>query len=232
VLAARDGAPTGPSWQAGAPDPDPAVRDTVRIDWSRTGFRIPAGAGPVRAIGIVPDQIRTERLVVTPKVVDGCAVAEPERDLLKIAVIERHRASGRTGLGFVKGMGLRAGAIAGTVAHDHHNLIAVGADDASMETAARAAARGGGGLAVARGETVLALLPLPVAGLMADEPIERVADGVRALAGAARALGSPLRDPFMTMSFLGLEVVPALKVTDLGLVDVDAQAIVPLFTEK
>ena len=123
-------------------------------------------------------------------------------------------------------------AIAGTVAHDHHNLIVIGADDASMETAARAVARNGGGLSAARGGSVLALLPLPVAGLMSDEPIESVAEGVRSLAGAARALGSPLRDPFMTMSFLGLEVVPALKLTDLGLVDVEAQAVVPLFTEK
>jgi len=129
-------------------------------------------------------------------------------------------------------MGLKEGAIAGTVVHDHHNLIVIGADDASMETAARAAAASGGGQAVARGERVLAVLPLPIAGLMSEEPIERVREGVRSLAGAARALGSPLRDPFMTMSFLGLEVVPALKLTDLGLVDVEAQAIVPLFAQK
>ncbi len=232
VLAARDGMPEGPSWQAGAPEQDPGVRDTVRIDWSRTDFRIPARDGRVRVIGIVPDQIHTGRLVLPPRIVDGCAVADPERDLLKIAVVERHRATGRTGLGFVKGMGLREGAIAGTVAHDHHNLIVIGADDASMETAARAVARNGGGLSAARGGSVLALRPLPVAGLMSDEPIESVAEGVRSLAGAARALGSPLRDPFMTLSFLGLEVVPALKLTDLGLVDVEAQAIVPLFTEK
>ncbi len=234
VLAARDGAPAGPAWDAGAADADPApeVRDTVRIDWSRTDFRIPARGGRVRVIGVVPDQIHTRRLIVAPKVVDGCAVADPERDILKIAVVERHRASGRTGLGFVKGMGLREGAIAGTVAHDHHNLIVIGADDASMETAARAAAERGGGLSAARGESVLAILPLPVAGLMSDEPIERVAGGVRSLADAARALGSSLRDPFMTMSFLGLEVVPALKMTDLGLVDVETQAVVPLFTEK
>ncbi len=233
VLAARRGVPAGPARAAGPAAPDPAqVRDPVRVDGSRTGFRIPAKGGRVRVIGIVPDQIHTGRLVLLPRVADGCAVADPERDILKIAVVERHRASGRTGLGFVKGMGLREGAIAGTVAHDHHNLIVIGADDASMETAARAAAERGGGLSAARGGSVLALLPLPVAGLMSDEPIERVAEGVRALAGAARALGSPLRDPFMTMSFLGLEVVPALKITDLGLVDVEAQSIVPLFAEK
>ncbi len=186
----------------------------------------------MRVIGIVPDQIHTGKLLVTPSVADGFAVADPERDLLKIAVVERHRGTGRTAVGFVKGMGLREGAMAGTVAHDHHNLIVIGADDASMTTAARAAAAGGGGLAVARGEGVLAQLPLPVAGLMSGEPIGRVADAVRSLSDAARGLGSPLRDPFMTMSFLGLEVVPALKITDLGLVDVETQSIVPLFAEK
>ena len=232
VLAARDGAPAGPAWEEEIAEADPEVRDTVRVDWARMDLRIPATGSRMRVIGIVPDQINTGSLVVAPLVLDGIAVADPDRDLLKIAVIERHGASGRTALGFVKGMGLKEGAIAGTVAHDHHNLIVVGADDASMETAARAAAAGGGGLAAARGETILAVLPLPIAGLMSGEPIERVREGVRSLAGAARALGSRLRDPFMTMSFLGLEVVPALKMTDLGLVDVEAQAVVPLFTEK
>ncbi len=234
VLAARGGSPAGPAWEEVAADPwpDREVRDSVRVDWSRTDFRIPAKGGRMRVIGVVPDQIQTGSLVLPPRVVDGCAAADPDRDLLKIAVIERHRASGRTGLGFVKGMGLREGAIAGTVAHDHHNLIVVGTDDASMATAARAVASRGGGQAAARGETILALLPLPIAGLMSGEPIERVRESVRSLIGAARGLGSPLRDPFMTMSFLGLEVVPALKITDLGLVDVEAQAIVPLFAEE
>lgn len=234
ILAARDGAPAGPAWVEGAaaPDPEAEVRDTVRVDWSRTDFRVPATGSRMRVIGVVPDRIHTGSLVLAPLVLDGFAVAEPDRDLLKIAVVERHGASGRTALGFVMGMGLKEGAIAGTVAHDHHNLIVIGADDASMETAARAAAAGGGGLAAARGETVLAVLPLPIAGLMSGESIERVREAVRMLTGAARALGSPLRDPFMTMSFLGLEVVPALKMTDLGLVDVEAQAIVPLFAEN
>jgi len=232
VLAARDETPVGPAREEGTAEPDTRVRGTVRVDWSRTEFRIPANGSRMRVIGIVPDQINTGSLVLPPSVVDGFAVADPERDLLKIAVIERHRASGRTALGFVKGMGLKEGAIAGTVAHDHHNLIVIGADDASMETAARAAAASGGGQTVAVGDRVLAMLPLPIAGLMSEEPIERVREGVRSLAGAARSLGSPLRDPFMTMSFLGLEVVPALKITDLGLVDVEAHAIIPLFAEK
>ena len=119
----------------------PEVKDTVRVDWHGVDFGIPPGGDRIRVIGIVPDQLITESLVVEPKILHGRAVADPERDLLKIAVIERHRASGRIGLGFVRGMGLRRGAVAGTVAHDHHNLLVIGADDASMETAARAVAQ-------------------------------------------------------------------------------------------
>jgi adenine deaminase len=128
-------------------------------------------------------------------------------------------------------MGLRRGALASTVAHDHHNLLVVGADDGSMRTAARAVAAAGGGQAAADGDRVLALLPLPIAGLMSDLPIEAVRDRAADLARAAAALGSPLPRPFATLSFLGLEVVPELKLTDLGLVDVGRSARVPLFTD-
>ncbi|MES1211429.1 MAG: adenine deaminase C-terminal domain-containing protein, partial [Acidobacteriota bacterium] len=121
------------------------------------------------------------------------------------------------------------GAIASTVAHDHHNLVVIGVDDRSMRTAALAVASTGGGLAVAEGETVLALLPLPLAGLMSDRPIEEVRDGMQTLLAAAHSLGAHLRDPFMAMSFLALEVIPSLKLTDLGLVDVERFAVVPLF---
>ena len=162
-------------------------------------------------------------------VLGGQAVADPGRDLLKMAVVDRHRGSGQTGLGFVRGVGLRRGAIAGTVAHDHHNLVVIGADDVSMCTAAEAVARAGGGLAAAEGETVLGLLPLPIAGLMSDRPIEEVRDGMQALLATAHGLGATLRDPYMAMSFLALEVIPALKLTDLGLVDVERFEIVPLF---
>lgn len=204
------------------------VRDTVRVDWRGVDFGIRPGGGRIRVIGIVPDQLITESLVMEPRILRGRAVADPERDLLKIAVIERHRASGRIGLGFVQGMGLRRGAVAGTVAHDHHNLLVIGADDASMETAARAVAQAGGGLAAADGGKVLASLPLPIAGLMSEEPIEAVRDRMEDLLLAVRTLGSPLRDPFTTMSFLGLEVIPSLKITDLGLVDGNIAKIVPL----
>jgi adenine deaminase len=202
---------------------------TVHLDPDRLDFTIAAAGRRIRVIGAIPDQLLTENLIEDAAVRDGQAVADPDRDLLKMAVVERHHGSGRTGLGFVRGIGLRAGAIAGTVAHDHHNLVVIGADDASMRTAARAVAATNGGLAVARGDDVLALLPLPIAGLMSDRPIEEVRDGMRALLDAAHALGARLRDPFMAMSFLALEVIPSLKLTDAGLVDVERFAVVPLF---
>jgi adenine deaminase len=158
-------------------------------------------------------------------------VADQARDVLKMAVIERHKASGAQGLGFIQGIGLRRGAMAGTVAHDHHNLVVIGADDASMLAAARAVVAMGGGLVVAEGDVVHASLPLPVAGLMSDRPIAEVRRGYDALIAAAQTLGSPLHDPFMAMSFMALEVIPKLKLTDQGLVDVAQFAIVPLFVD-
>lgn len=213
-------------------EPPLEVRNTVRIDWSRVDFSIPARNGKVRVIGVVPDQLITECLLLEPSVQDGQAVADPERDLLKMAVVERHRGSGNVGLGFVKGVGLKRGAIAGTVAHDHHNLVVIGADDRSMLTAARAVADAGGGQAAAEGEKVLALLPLPIAGLMSDLPIEEVRQRMTQLISSARALGSPLHDPFMAMSFLVLEVIPQLKLTDRGLIDVERFELVPLFLSE
>jgi adenine deaminase len=159
----------------------------------------------------------------------GLAVADVGADVLKMAVIERHRGTGNVGVGFIQGFGLRRGAMAGTVAHDHHNLVMIGADDESMMTAGRTAAAIGGGLAVAVGDHVVARLPLPVGGLMSDRPIGDVAADYGRLVGAARELGSPLSDPFMAMSFMALEVIPALKLTDRGLVDVEQFRLVDLF---
>jgi len=217
-LTARDGKTTG--WPSKAPPAFPAP--SMRIDVEGLELRIPARGKRVRVIEVVPDQIATGSGVADARVEGGEALADPARDLLKIAVVERHTGSGRVGLGFVRGMGLKAGAMAGTVAHDHHNVIVIGTDDRSMRAAVRAVAAEGGGLAVSRGDELLALLALPVAGLMSAEPIEAVARGLAEVVSAARSLGSPLHDPFMAMSFLGLEVIPALKITDRGLVDVDA----------
>jgi len=175
----------------------------------------------VRVIGVVPDQVVTEHLIEPAKVVDGLAVADLERDLLKIAVAERHRGTGNVGLGFVRGLGLRRGALAGSVGHDAHNLTVAGCDDTSMMTAARAVGDLGGGLVAAVGEEVLASVPLPIAGLMSDQPMEAI----------RRQLGSSLHDPFMALSFLVLEVIPALKLTDQGLVDVEKFDFVPLWVE-
>jgi adenine deaminase len=198
----------------------------------RLDFAIPAAGNRIRVIGAIPDQLITRPLEMDATVRDGQAVADPTRDLLKMAVIERHGRTGGIGLGFVQGIGLQRGAIASTVAHDHHNLVVAGADDLSMRTAALAVAETGGGLAVADGDAVLARLPLPLAGLMSDRPIEEVRDNMQALLAAAHGLGARLRDPFMAMSFLALEVIPALKLTDLGLVDVERFAVVPLFADQ
>jgi adenine deaminase len=205
------------------------LRRSVAVDWRQVDLTVPAKGERIRVIGLVPDQLVTRHLILPVSIENGRAVADPQRDLLKLAVVERHRASGRVGLGFVKGFGLRQGALAGTVAHDHHNLVAVGADDRSMLTAARAVAEANGGLAVAVGEQVLCLLPLPIAGLMSDLGIEEVARRAAELDAAAGNLGTPLRDPFMTLSFLALEVIPDLKLTDRGLVDVQRMQLVPLF---
>jgi adenine deaminase len=209
--------------------PGPRRLGTVDVRWDAVDLSVPVRGRAMRVIGLIPDQLVTEALVMEPRTEAGAAVADPARDLAKLAVLERHGGTGRTGLGFVRGLGLTSGAIAGTVAHDHHNLIVAGLDDASMLTAARAVAAAGGGLAAALGNEVLSTVALPIAGLMSDQPIHKVAHELASLLAAARELGSPLHDPFMALSFLGLEVIPSLKLTDLGLVDVDAFEIVDLF---
>jgi adenine deaminase len=208
-----------------------AVDSTVNIRWDAVDLRVPVRGRQMRVIGSLLNQLVTEERILPVVAVDGFAMADPANDLLKMAVIERHRGSGALGLGFIQGIGLRCGAIAGTVAHDHHNLVVIGADDVSMLTAARAVAAMGGGLAVAEGAEVRATLPLPVAGLMSDRPIAEVRAGYDMLIAAAQALGSPLHDPFMAMSFMALEVIPKLKLTDQGLVDVEQFKIVPLFVD-
>jgi adenine deaminase len=201
----------------------------MNIDWERVDLTIPADGTQGRVIGLIPNQLVTEHLVDDIPVRDGLAVADPTRDLLKMAVIERHRASGAVGKGFVRGLGLARGALASSIAHDHHNLVVVGADDTSMMTAARRAFALGGGMVVAEGEEVKAELPLPIAGLMVDRPVREVRVQLDQTLAAARELGTTLHDPFMAMSFLALEVIPSLKLTDQGLVDVDRFELVPLW---
>jgi adenine deaminase len=228
-LVARDGAMLVPRWPVQVDDA--AVRDTVHLDWEAVDLRVPARPGRIRVIGAIGDQVVTEHLVMDPTLREDEVISDPSRDLLKMAVIERHRHTGNVGLGFVKGIGLRRGAIATTVCHDHHNLIVIGVDDTSMRTAVRALVELGGGEVVADGTTLVQNLPLPIAGLMSDRPLEEVRPTQDAMRAAAGQLGCTLPAPFMTMSFLALEVIPTLKLTDQGLVDVDRFAIVPLWTD-
>jgi len=211
---------------------DASVRGTVRIgSLAEKSFRIPARGRNARVIEIVPDQIITRSRELAPRVINGEVVSDPRRDLVKLAVIERHGRNGGIGLGLVKGLGLRNGALASTVAHDSHNLIVAGADDRDMLLAAREMKRMGGGYVVTAGGKVKARLPLPIAGLLSDARAEDIIRGLKKLNRAAAALGCSLSRPFSTLSFLALPVIPELKLTDRGLVDVSAFQLVPLFVE-
>ena len=206
------------------------VKHTVRID--RVGperFRIDWRDGAkARVIGLVRDQVVTESLVEEPTGRDGEAVADPARDLAKIAVVERHLGTGRIGLGFVRGLGLKAGALGSTVAHDAHNIVVVGMNDADMARAVERLAELGGGIVAVENGEILAELPLPVGGLLSDLPLAEVVERSRSCTQAAERLGCTGSTPFLTMSFLALSVIPSLKITDQGLVDVDRFELVPL----
>jgi adenine deaminase len=222
----KRGRPAAEIPRANVPD---WVRHTVRIGaFGPEMFRIPWSGGQARVIGIVPGQIVTDSLVATPVHRAGEALADPTHDLAKIAVVERHLGTGRAGLGFVRGFGLERGAIASTVAHDAHNVVVVGMNDASMAAAVRRLANRGGGIVVVDGAEVLAELTLPVAGLLSDAPLDDVVAASRAVIEAVRTLGCELEAPFQHLAFLALSVIPSLKLTDRGLVDVDRFELVPL----
>lgn len=205
------------------------LKPSVHVDFSALDFTITAGDGPARVIGVIPEQVVTRELTLEPTRENGRVVSDPTRDLLKIAVVERHRRTGNVGVGLVQGVGLKRGAIASSVAHDSHNLVVIGASDEEMRAAVAAIVEMGGGQVVIDAGKVRAACPLPIAGLMSDQPLETVAAQVEALTEASHALGCTLPDPLMTMSFLALAVIPKLKLTDLGLVDVDKFDLVPLF---
>ncbi len=215
----------------GEPDLELQGGRGLNVRWSELDFTVPARSRRLRVIGCTPGELVTDNLTMEATIENGNAVADAGRDLLKMAVIERHHGTGNVGTGFVRGLRLERGAIAGTVAHDHHNLVVLGCDDESMRTAVEAVADAGGGQAAAEKDRVLARVPLPIAGLMSSRPASAVSEDVRSLKRAAKSLGSPAPDPFTTMSFLALEVVPSLKLTDLGLVDVEKFEIVPLFVK-
>ena len=225
AVAARDGAalpfaaPHVPAW----------VRDTVHAAPLADGDLDLGPAGErVRVIDLVEGQLITGAAEAAPAVRDGRVVADPARDLAKLAVVERHHATGRVGVGLVRGFGLRAGAFASTVAHDAHNVVVVGADDASMAACVERLVAIGGGIAVARDGAVRGELALPVAGLLSEEPAEAVVARLGELVALLREQGVEGEAPFMSLSFLALSVIPELKLTDRGLVDVVAARVVPL----
>ncbi len=184
-----------------------------------------------KIIQLIPDQIVTKKVVKKILLRDGLALPNIQEDILKIVVVERHRATGNIGMGFVQGFGLKKGAIGSTVAHDSHNLVIVGTNDPDiLKTVEVIQAMGGGLAAVSNGKTI-GSLPLPIAGLMAEGSVRRVKRRLDALRLATEALGCKLPDPFMVLSFLSLPVIPELKITDKGLVDVNQFKIVPLFGE-
>ncbi len=225
AVAAHDGealpfaTPAVPDW----------VRDSVRVaPPGPEAFDLGSAGARVRVIDIVAGQLITGAAEEPPTVRAGRVVADPERDLAKLAVLERHHATGRIGVGLVRGFGLRSGAFASTVAHDAHNLVVAGVDDASMAACVDRLVALGGGIAVADGGVVRGELALPVAGLLSEEPAEQVVERLDELVARLRQQGLEGDAPFMTLSFLALSVIPDLKLTDRGLVDVAAARIVPL----
>lgn len=186
-------------------------------------FKLPAGMERLPVIGIVPGQLITEKLM--PEInadESGELKADPGKDIIKIAVVERHKASGRMAVALVKGMGLKKGALASSVAHDSHNILVAGVEEEAMAAAVNELARVGGGFTVVDSSGIVqATLPLPVAGLMSEQPAAVVAAEMDNILSAAKELGTKLDQPFLTLAFLALPVIPSLKITDRGLFDVD-----------
>lgn len=201
-----------------------AVRNSVNVRWiTPEDFKIsvnePDGKIGVKALEVIPHQLITKSVETEALVEDGNAISNIENDTLKICVIERHRATGNIGKGFVKGFNLKCGAIASTVAHDSHNMIVIGTNDADMYTAAVALIKCKGGKVVVKDGEIISELALPIAGLMSDREFDYVVDKCEELNQAAHSIGCELNDPFMTMGFLSLPVIPELKITDKGVFD-------------
>ena len=209
----------------------PQPRSTMNVRYrAPEDFEVAAeGSGTIKVIEIVPNQIVTNAAHEKPKTEQGKIVADPARDILKLVVIERHRATGNVGVGCVRGFGLRRGALGSTVAHDAHNIVVVGTSDDDIIAAVRALEKMRGGQVVLADGEVKAALPLPIAGLVSDQPLEVVIEQIAALNAAAKSLGCDLPAPFMSLSFLSLSPIPALKLTDQGLVDAARLELTSLF---
>ncbi|MBU0507393.1 adenine deaminase [bacterium] len=218
ILVAQDGQLTSDLRDV----PAAAVRGSVRIPkLTLADLAVAATSEAIRIIDVIPDQIVTGSSTARLPVRDGAWQADTTQDIAKLLVIERHGCTGNVGKGFARGFGITRGALASTVAHDSHNLICLGVSDEDMLRAVEVLADGGGGLVVVEGGQTIAHLPLPVAGLMSGEPATAVVKAIESLHEAARSIGCRLAAPFMALSFLALPVIPHLKLTDRGLVDVD-----------
>jgi adenine deaminase len=215
ALVAQDGKYLGPASRS-----TEQPRSTMNLSYrAPADFEVRGPAKKIRVIEIVPHQIVTNEVLETPKMHDGQIISDPARDVLKLVVVERHRATGNVGVGFVRGFGLKRGAIGSTVAHDAHNVVVVGVTDSDIVAAIRALAEMRGGQVVVADGKIEASLALPIAGLVSDQPLEFVIDKIAELKSAAARLGSTLDAPLMSLSFLSLSPIPALKLTDQGLVD-------------
>ena len=221
-LVARQGKPLFPF-----PPVTVELKDTVRIKSpTAQSLKIAPAGETYSVIQIVPGQIVTKKVVEKIQVVDGVVACDLERDILKLVVVERHKASGNIGVGLVKGFGLKKGALASSVAHDSHNIIAVGADDLDILKAIEEINRLQGGLVVCANLEILASLPLPIAGLLSPEPLDIVVSQYEIVERAAASLGNLPPAPFAILSFLALPVIPELRLTDLGLVDVNESKLI------
>jgi adenine deaminase len=210
----------------------PRVKGSIRIKpLHRDAFLLRSNQHLTKVIQLIPNQIVTKKVMKKIPLKEGVAYPDTKEDILKIAVVERHKATGNIGIGFVQGFGLKRGAIGSSVAHDSHNLVIVGTNDQDMMKAVEVIHTMKGGLAAVLNGKVLASLPLPIAGLMSEAPVAQVNVQLEALHRAAKNLGCKIPDPFMTLSFLSLPVIPELKITDKGLVDVNQFKFVPLFGE-
>jgi len=206
------------------------VKETIKVKPLKIeDLSVKAKEGNIRVIDIIPEQVVTSESLEEPNIKDKNVVPNIDKDILKLAVVERHKALGRIGIGFVKGFGLRRGAVAQSVAHDSHNIICVGASDEDILSAVRQVIKLKGGIVVVAGGLVMAELQLSIAGLLSEGSLLEVHEKIVKLDEAVKELGSGIPDPFGLLSFLALPVIPKLKLTDKGLVDVAKMEIVDLF---
>ncbi|MEW5693273.1 MAG: adenine deaminase [Candidatus Hydrogenedentota bacterium] len=212
------------------PTIDVRLRGSINIKWlENDDFIMKARGNRIRVIDIVPDQIFTNQFITEPRIIDNRLESDTENDILKLIVLERHLGSNNIGKGFVRGFGLKRGAIASSVSHDSHNIVVVGTNDRDIFKAITAIRKYQGGISVVENETLKGVLPLPIAGLMSNKSLYEVDENLKQMNSLAKEMGVKLRDPFMHLSFLSLPVIPELKLTDKGLFDVKKFDFVDLF---